>query len=116
MSEMRDIHNADICIISGTRGHHIIHEMHRQDVHLLHTSMVDEWDDWVRSAITSNATGWRNNAFLQENVPIAISVRYGQNQQVCRTQDRREEADHWQRIHDYSQMHTMTFAIATHIQ
>lgn len=95
-----------------------VHEMRRSDVSELHRAIEDHWDDWVQTATTSGIAGWNECLFLKENVPIAISVRYGQNQPVCKLTvgERNEEADHWHRIHDYTNMRAMTFALATHIQ
>ncbi|KAF8546139.1 hypothetical protein OG21DRAFT_1528025 [Imleria badia] len=66
----------------------------------------------------SGVTGWEDILFLKENVPIAISVRYGQNQPVCKlpAQNRAEEVEHCHRIHMYTHMRAFTFALATHIQ
>jgi hypothetical protein len=103
---------------SGTGREKTLHELRREDVETLHESIEAEWDEWVRRATSSGIPGWSNDAFLLENVPITIVVRYGQNQQVCleNQEDRREEGRHWQRLHQYANMRTMTFALATHIQ
>lgn len=82
----------------------------------LHDSIEDNWDEWVQEATTSMVDGWQDNTFLKENVPIAIAVRYGQNQPVCQGRHLFEEAEHWNRLHNYRYMRSMTFALATHIQ
>ena len=97
-------------------GDRPIHEMRRFDVSQLHKSIVDDWHDWVHPATTSGIEGWDNNMFLKENVPLAISVRYGQNQCVCQNNSQQDEAEHWNRLHQYSRMRSMTIALATHIQ
>lgn len=91
--------------------------MRRPDVDALHEGITDHWDDWVQEATTSMIDGWQDDQFLKDNVPIAIAVRYGQNQPVCREEDHLvEEARHWQRLHNYRHMRSMTFALATHIK
>ena len=94
----------------------MVHEMRRFNANQLHKSIVDDWVDWVHSATTSGVECWDNNTFLKENVPLAISVRYGKNQRVCQTNTCREEAEHWHRIHKYYGMRSIMFALATHIQ
>lgn len=93
--------------------------MRRTDVEELHEGIEDHWDTWVQEATApmDNDSDWKDNEFLKENVPITIAVRYGQNQPVCRDEeDMGEEANHWQRLHSYQNMRSMTFALATHIQ
>lgn len=93
-----------------------VHEMRRTDVEELHEGIEERWDEWVQEATTSMVDGWQDSSFLKENVPITIAVRYGQNQPVCRHEYDMEEANHWQRLHNYRHMRSMTFALATHIQ
>lgn len=92
--------------------------MRRGDVQGLHYAIEDTWDAWVQEATTSGIEGWENDTFLQESAPISIAVRYGQNLPACQEdqEQRTEEASHWQRIHTYCHMQTMTLAIETHIQ
>ena len=108
----------DTLCYSGMGSEKIVHEMRRADVQRLHDAIADEWDEWVNEAIGSGVPGWTNNMFLAENVPIGIVVQYGQNQPVCRQDEeaRREESDHWHRIHSYQNMRSMAMAIATHVQ
>ncbi|KAG6369887.1 hypothetical protein JVT61DRAFT_13351 [Boletus reticuloceps] len=114
ISNIRDSTN----ILGSTRTDRIVHEMRRRDVEALHEAIEENWDRWVYTATTSGVDGWDGCTFLKENVPMGISVRYGQNQPVCGHDEdvRMEEAHHWQRLHKYTHMRMMTFALATHIQ
>lgn len=91
--------------------------MRRTDVQALHEGIEDHWEEWVQEATTIEHEAWQEDTFLKENVPITIAVRYGQNQPICREEEgEMEEANHWQRLHNYHHMRSMTFALASNIQ
>lgn len=88
------------------------HEMNYVHVHRLNQRINNYYDAFVADA----PDGWDADGFLRDNVPISIAVRYGQNQEICRSTMLNEEAGHWDRLHHYENIRTMTVALATHIK
>ncbi|KAI6038200.1 hypothetical protein EDC04DRAFT_2896706 [Pisolithus marmoratus] len=90
----------------------IVHEMRLIDVQKLHRKIAQEYYRFVANAPDE----WKECRFLEDNAPVTISVRYGQNQGICQRGDSEVEAEHWQRLHRYARVRTLTVALATHIQ
>lgn len=86
-----------------------------QEVKDLHDLIQKEYDSFVTSAREEGGDIWQDT-FLTENVPITISVRYGQNQSICQRGSIDEEEEHWDRIHRYDGIRSMSMALATHIK
>jgi len=82
------------------------------DVQNLHEIIEGQYHDFVRDA----PADWKDDSFLNDNVPITISVRYGQNQDICGQGTEEEETYHWHRLHQYRHIRTMAIALATHIE
>ncbi|KAI6102263.1 hypothetical protein F5141DRAFT_1135721 [Pisolithus sp. B1] len=89
-----------------------VHEMTLREVKTFHGLIVSQYASFIRNAPKE----WLDDNYLRDNVPITIAVRYGQNQEVCRPDHFEEEADHWNRLHRYKHVRTVTVALATHIQ
>lgn len=87
-------------------------DMRIRDFRQLHNAFLHDWEDWVYDAPPQ----WKQDRFLLDNDPVALTVLYGQNQEICgRIRDRDVERHHWQSDHDYSHLHSAIFSIATHI-
>ncbi|KAG8220318.1 hypothetical protein J3R82DRAFT_3522 [Butyriboletus roseoflavus] len=89
-----------------------VHELKFNDVRHLHEQIDDQYDAFVLDATEE----WKADGFLNDNVPITISVRYGQNQDICGRDTEEEEGYHWHRLHNYRHIRTMAVALATHIE
>lgn len=80
------------------------------EIQALHIIMRDQWDEWVDAAPVS----WKRDNFLGSNVPMAITMRYGQNQEIAsspRYED--EEREAWHMDHKYSNIRQCTMSIAS---
>ncbi|KAG9310706.1 hypothetical protein JVU11DRAFT_9302 [Chiua virens] len=78
------------------------------------TAILLHWDAWVHDAPPS----WKQDGFLTQNSPVALTVRYGQNQPVChsnRPENLQQESNSWERDRDYAHIRTIAFSIAHHI-
>ena len=105
----------DSCLCRGEAHHEKpIHELRYVDVEKLNSRIEGNYKDFMESAPLE----WTRDGFLSQNVPISIAVRYGQNQLICHRQDREreQEREHWDRLHDYSNIRTVTVALATHVK
>lgn len=70
----------------------------------------EEWDGWVQAAPES----WKRDGFLTSNVPIAITMRYGQNQEIVSNPDNADEERRvWNQDHVYTHLRQCTFSIAS---
>ncbi|KAG9308132.1 hypothetical protein JVU11DRAFT_12486 [Chiua virens] len=72
------------------------------------------WDAWVHDAPES----WKRDGFLTQNSPVALTVRYGQNQPIChshRPEHLQEESNAWDRDRDYSHLRLAAFSLAHHL-
>lgn len=71
------------------------------------------WDDWVHDAPES----WKSDGFLENNVPVACTIRYGQNQPICISEDNApQERETWRTDRRLSDLRLVVFSIAHHIQ
>lgn len=80
----------------------------------LHETMGNEWYRWVNRAPAS----WKRDGFLTSNVPVAITMRYGQNQVIGSVDEglRATERRTWEADHNYIHLRQFTFSIATSYQ
>lgn len=69
--------------------------------------MQDEYQDWVDNA----PDDWRE--YLDEVAPIFITCRYGQDEELGLNDRSR---DNWDEMRDFSQIYSMSFAIANSIE
>lgn len=61
---------------------------------------------------------WNGDEFLISRKPVGVSVRYGQNIQVCTSRNVEElqvEGSHWDEQRVWAKTRFITFALATHV-
>lgn len=83
-----------------------LHEARR-----LNDKMREDWDSWVRNAPDS----WKDDGFIVENVPVALTMRYGQNQKLEIDEARDIERENWDRDRDMEHIRLLAVSIAHHI-
>jgi hypothetical protein len=81
------------------------------DVKNLHNTMNSEYENWVRSA----PDDWKSDGFLENHVPLSISVRYGQNLPIANNHNIAIERQAWQEDRDFSKIRFVSLALATDI-
>lgn len=69
-------------------------------------------DDWV-SYVDGMPPSWTDDNFLSTHEPICVLTRYGQNQPIVVQQHLAHERKDWQEDRDYSEVRSLSFAIAT---
>lgn len=79
---------------------------------MLHEHFLDAWEDWVAQA----PRAWKTDRFLLDNSPVAVTVRYGQNQHILVPNGVALERESWRRDHRYGHIKHFTFSIASHIR
>ncbi|KAI5984895.1 hypothetical protein EDD15DRAFT_2201020 [Pisolithus albus] len=104
---------------------HILHSMRFQDVHCIEkypeltthgvkhsTNILNLWKNWVRQAPEL----WKRDQFLLDNYPVALTMRYGQNQDLRRSSNSTQvERENWNKDHDYEHVMLFSFSLASHI-
>lgn len=88
------------------------HEFRLVDVNAFHTGIVDLYQAWVYNAPHE----WKTDGFLENNIPISIAARYGQNQPLLLSDAVTAESNNWLQERNYTKIRYMTIAIATHIR
>lgn len=83
-----------------------------EEVKLLDEVLVSGYDAWVDGADRS----WKADGFLENNSPIVVTSRFGQDARIALRGNEDEEANCWQLERDYSKLAFLTVAIATSIQ
>ncbi|KAF8119387.1 hypothetical protein EV363DRAFT_1199073, partial [Boletus edulis] len=85
------------------------------DARQLHENILHRWAAWVNDAPRS----WKEDGFLVDNSPVAITMRYGQNQPICSSQLDQNVVDRerttWDHDHDLANIRLMSFSVAHHI-
>lgn len=74
--------------------------------------MVRGYDDWANKAPAE----WTADSFLQNNKPIVVTSRYGQDARFAVPGHEEREAQEWENRRDYSKIAFLTVAIATCIE
>jgi hypothetical protein len=74
--------------------------------------IVDGYETWVRNA----PEHWKTDGFLQDNSPVVVTSRFGQNARIAVPGNEEEEAEAWNLERDYSRISYLTFALATSIE
>lgn len=87
-------------------------DLRLDDVRALDEHFKHQWGEWIQHAPDS----WKRDGYLTNNTPVAISMKYGQNQQVVRPDMTTIEARNWQRDRDYTHIKLFRFSIATHMK
>ncbi|KAH9022649.1 hypothetical protein EDB85DRAFT_1895171 [Lactarius pseudohatsudake] len=83
-----------------------------EDVKTLDRLIGTGYNAWVDDA----PPAWKADGFLQNNSPIVVTSRYGQNTAVVVPGNEQEEAATWDSERDYSKIAYLTFALATSIE
>ncbi|KAG2029409.1 hypothetical protein BDR03DRAFT_1018433 [Suillus americanus] len=81
------------------------------DVQDLHAAFRTKWRNWVRRA----PDAWKQDGFLENNSPVGVTIRYGQNQPLLVGGAFDVEAANWDSDRDYKHIKQFTFSLATHI-
>ncbi|KAF8833578.1 hypothetical protein BDN67DRAFT_985937, partial [Paxillus ammoniavirescens] len=72
---------------------------------------LNNWNAWVDRAPES----WREDKFLTGNSPVAITIRYGQDQRLLNANATAQERQNWENDRDYRYIRQFTFSLATNI-
>ncbi|KIL55211.1 hypothetical protein M378DRAFT_182284 [Amanita muscaria Koide BX008] len=79
----------------------------------LDDTICDEYQNWVDEA----PLFYLEDDFLTSRVPVAITSRFGQNQQLAESRaDRDQEVLNWAQDRDYKRIHYLTIALASHLR
>ncbi|KAF8441791.1 hypothetical protein L210DRAFT_3645009 [Boletus edulis BED1] len=81
------------------------------DLEAVHQRFIDDWEAWVNHA----PPAWKADRFLLDNTPVAVTMRYGQNQPILVPNFVAPERQSWKRDHKYDHIKHFTFSIASHI-
>ncbi|KIL64797.1 hypothetical protein M378DRAFT_178583 [Amanita muscaria Koide BX008] len=78
----------------------------------LDDSIQHLYHQWINDA----PAGYFDDDFFTSRVPVAITSRFGQNQQLaCTREEELQERTNWRQERDYSRIRYITFAVASHI-
>jgi hypothetical protein len=83
-----------------------------EDVSALDEEIAKGYSVWVANAPQK----WKTDGFLENNSPIVVTSRYGQNAAIAVLGKEDEEADIWDWERDFSKTAFLTFALATSIE
>jgi hypothetical protein len=86
-------------------------ELKLEDMRHLHDTMIELYPSFVGDA----PADWKTDQFLEGNVPIVVTSRFGQNQLICAEEFSLVEAENWYKERHWNHISRMTFAIATDI-
>lgn len=79
----------------------------------LDSAICNQYEAWVKEAPVE----YRRDDFFNSRVPVAITSRFGQNQQLAETDDdRRQERLNWRQDRDYTKIRYLTIALASHLR
>lgn len=70
------------------------------------------WTEWVENAPEE----WKNDGFITEHAPIAVTSRFGQDQPICSSQERDNEAQTWLEERCYHKIRFVSVGLATHVK
>lgn len=82
------------------------------DVKSLDDAIVAGYDEWAKNAPLK----WKADGLFENNVPIVVTSRFGQNTRIAVTNNEEEEAHNWNTERDFSKIAYLTFALATSIE
>jgi hypothetical protein len=71
-----------------------------------------KWENWVNNA----PNAWKQDGFLDNNSPVGVTIRYGQNQPLLVGGAFDVESTNWNNDRDYKHIRQFTFSLATHIR
>jgi hypothetical protein len=72
--------------------------------------MIAEYQNWVNAA----PAHWKEDGFLQNHRPAAITKRFGQNEPINVAPEMEERQ--WDNDRHWERMSYVTFALATHFE
>ena len=79
----------------------------------LDEAIIQHYEQWINAAPGE----YREDGFFVQRRPIAITSRYGQNQELGLNEETEmEEGLNWQRDRDFSRVRYISVAIATHLR
>ena len=87
-------------------------DLNIEEVKKLDEVMREEWQNFVDAAPPS----WKEDGFIVDHVPIAVTCRYGQNQPICKPGEERDEARAFRNERMYGRVRFVTVALATHLR
>ncbi|KAG2737670.1 hypothetical protein P692DRAFT_20883334, partial [Suillus brevipes Sb2] len=93
----------------GDNNRHIV--LRLVDAKNLHAAFHTKWRNWVDRA----PVAWKQDGFLQNNSPVGVTIRYGQNQPLRVNGAFDVEGTNWENDRDYKHIRQFTFSLATHI-
>jgi hypothetical protein len=70
------------------------------------------WRTWI----LNDECPWRHDLFLAGRMPVAVSVRYGQNIPICEPGKHDEELQMWEQSRRWGMLRFVSIALATHIR
>jgi hypothetical protein len=82
------------------------------DARSLHTAIVERYETWLSRA----PEAYTEDGFFMHSVPIAITSRCGQNQQICRATEGplyEKDLSSWTCLRDFAEVRYMSIAIAS---
>lgn len=94
----------------GDNNRHIV--LRLVDAKNLHAAFHTKWRNWVDRA----PVAWKQDGFLQNNSPVGVTIRYGQNQPLRVNGAFDVEGTNWENDRDYKHIRQFTFSLATHIR
>jgi hypothetical protein len=78
----------------------------------LDDSIQNLYNQWILDA----PAGYFDDDFFTSRVPVAITSRFGQNQQLARNREEElQERTNWRQERDYSRIRYITLAVASHV-
>jgi len=79
----------------------------------LNNAIKWHYETWVRSAPDI----YKEDGFINEQYPVAVTCRYGQNQPLgLFVENEEEEENNWDHDQDFSKLRYISVAIATHLR
>lgn len=86
-------------------------DLRLRDLKRLNKYIIKHWTSWVDKAPPS----WKEDGFLIDHAPIAVTSRFGQNQPICQSANRHAESNDWLEERDYEKISYVNIALATHV-
>ena len=87
-------------------------DLRLEDLKRLNGLIESKWSAWV----DASPMDWRKDGFLAGHAPIAVTSRFGQDQPICKPNNREDEAETWLRERHYDKIRFVSFALATHVE
>ncbi|KAM6489215.1 hypothetical protein JOM56_015385 [Amanita muscaria] len=101
------------CICSAPEDSNRRTNLNLNALQRLDDTIRDEYQNWVDEA----PLFYLEDDFLTSRVPVAITSRFGQNQQLAESRaDRDQEVLNWAQDRDYKRIRYLTIALASHLR